>query len=215
MRIPDDSQHLSIVGANGSGKTQAGLWHLSMRNITSRSWIVINWKKDASIDAIPHAQNLELDQIPIKPGIFIAHPHPEQKNEVEDLMWQVWERENIGVFVDEGYMVPKDSPAFRAILTQGRSKQVPVIVLSQRPVWMDRFVFSEAQFFQIFRLQHSKDRKNVQEFIPKSIEKRLPEYHSYYYDVSNDEVRVLKPVPDIDTIYATFDRKLARVRKTI
>ena len=149
----------------------------------------------------------------MKPGVYIVHPRPDE--DTEPLLWQVWERGGIGVYIDEGYMVGDRNAAFRAILTQGRSKQIPVIVLSQRPVWMDRFVFSESEFFQIFRLQHNKDRKSVQEFIPKSIDKRLPEFHSYYYDVSRDVVTVLKPVPSIETIYATFERKLARVRKTV
>ncbi len=215
MRIPDETNRLAIVGATGSGKTQAALWQLSMRDIDSRPWIIFNWKMDKSIDGIPHAVATELEFIPTKPGVYIYHPHPDQKDEVESLMWEVWGRGGIGMYIDEGYMVGDRNPAFRAILTQGRSKEIPVIVLSQRPVWMDRFVFSESEFFQVFRLQHSKDRKSVQEFIPKSIDKRLPEYHSYYYDVSRDIVTVLKPVPNIETIYATFERKLSRVRKTV
>ena len=213
MRIPEESNRIAIVGATGSGKTQAALWQLSMRDIDTRPWIIFNWKNDSSIDSIPYAQNISLNEIPVKPGVYIVHPRPDE--DTEPLLWQVWERGGIGVYIDEGYMVGDRNAAFRAILTQGRSKQIPVIVLSQRPVWMDRFVFSESEFFQIFRLQHNKDRKSVQEFIPKSIDKRLPEFHSYYYDVSRDVVTVLKPVPAIETIYATFERKLARVRKTV
>ncbi len=219
MRIPDETNRLAIVGATGSGKTYAALWQLSMRDIDTRPWVVFNWKMDASIDGIPGARNMEIDstgfEVPVKPGVYIYHPLPDQQDDVEKIMWEIWQRGGIGVYVDEGYMVGDRNPAFRAILTQGRSKQIPVIVLSQRPVWMDRFVFSESEFFQVFRLQHSKDRKSVQEFIPKPIDKRLPEYHSYYYDVSRDMVTVLKPVPDLKTIYATFSRKLETVRKTV
>jgi hypothetical protein len=201
MRIPEESNRIAIVGATGSGKTQAALWQLSMRDIDTRPWIIFNWKNDSSIDNIPYAQNIELDEVPIKPGVYIAHPRPDE--DTEPLLWQIWERGGIGVYVDEGYMVGDRNAPFRAILTQGRSKQIPVIVLS------------ESEFFQIFRLQHNKDRKSVQEFVSKPIDKRLPEFHSYYYDVSRDSVTVLKPVPSIDTIYATFERKLARVRKTV
>ncbi len=215
MRIPDETNRLAIVGATGSGKTYAALWQLSMRDIDMRPWVIFNWKMDASIDGIPGARPIDLEEIPVKPGVYIYHPHPDQTADVERIMWEIWQRGGIGVYIDEGYMVGDRNPAFRAILTQGRSKQIPVIVLSQRPVWMDRFVFSESEFFQVFRLQHSKDRKSVQEFIPKPIDKRLPEYHSYYYDVSRDMVTVLKPVPDLKTIYATFSRKLETVRKTV
>ena len=44
-------------------------------------------------------------------------------------MWEIWKRGGIGVYVDEGYMVGNNNPAFRAILTQGRSKEIPAIVL--------------------------------------------------------------------------------------
>ena len=215
MRLPDSSNRLAIVGATGSGKTQAAVWHLSMRDIDQRPWVIYNFKTDKSIDGIPHARNIELDEVPIKPSVYVAHPHPAQQEQVENHMWEIWQRENTGVYVDEGYMVGDRNPAFRALLTQGRSKQIPIIVLSQRPVWMDRFVFSEAEYFQIFRLQHKKDIKSVEEFVPANLSRRLPDFHSYYYDVGQDKVTVLKPVPPMADIYRTFERRLARVKKTV
>lgn len=215
MRLPDSTQRLSIVGATGSGKTIAALWHLSMSDIDKRPWIVYNFKIDKNIDGIPHAQNIALDEMPTTPGVFIAHPHPSQQEAVENQMWEIWNRGGIGVYVDEGYMIGNANPAFRALLTQGRSKEIPVIVLSQRPVWMDRFVFSESEFFQVFRLQLNKDRKTVQEFLSSDISERLPDYHSYYYDVGQNKMSRLAPVPKLDEIYRTFNHRLARVRKTL
>jgi hypothetical protein len=215
VRIPDETNRIAIVGATGSGKTQAELWQLSIRDVDTRPWVIFNWKGDANIDGIPGAEFIDLDVIPIKPGVYIYHPHPNQNNEVESIMWEIWERGGIGVVIDEGYMVGRNNPAFRAILTQGRSKEIPVIVLSQRPNWMDRFVFSESDFYQVFRLNDKRDKKSVQEFFPGEIDKKLPPYHSYYYDVARDKVSVLKPVPSLEVIYATFARKLVRVRKTV
>src|SRR5262249_25496998 len=163
-----------------SGKTQAALWHLSMRDIDRRPWIVYNWKRDMSIDSIPHKRDIELDEIPVKPGVYVSHPHPNQAEEVEAQMWAIWERGETGVYIDEGYMLGRNSASFRALLTQGRSLHVPMIVLSQRPVWLDLFVFSESDFIQVFHLQHKRDGKNVQEFVPIDPEKRLPQYYSYY-----------------------------------
>lgn len=215
MRLPDSSQHLAIVGSNGSGKTQAAEWHLSQRDIDTRPWVIYNFKTEQTIDDIPHAHMIGLDEIPVKPGVYIVHPHPSQLDEVEQHMWAIWEKQGIGVYVDEGYMVGRQNPAFRALLTQGRSRQIPIITLSQRPVWLDTFVFSEAQFYQVFRLNHKRDVKNVQEFIPGDLSKRLPDFHSYYYDVGRNEIKTLGPVPTMDKIHATFDRRLARVRKTL
>jgi hypothetical protein len=215
MRLPDSSQHLAIVGATGSGKTQAAQWHLSQRDINTRPWVIYNYKRDRSIDAIPYAKDIDLDEIPIKPGIYIAHPQPDQTDAVEAHMGAIWEKEGIGVYVDEGYMVGDRNPAFRNLLTQGRSKEIPVIVLSQRPVWMDRFVFSEASFYQVFRLNHRKDRRNVEEFVPADLDYRLPDFHSYYYDVGQNRVTILKPVPSIAQIHKTFEARLKHLRQTI
>lgn len=215
MRLPDETQRLAIVGATGSGKTQAAIWHLSQRDIDKRPWVIYNFKSDRSIDSIPRAVPIEIDEIPIRPGVYIAHPHPDQVAEVEAQMWAIWEKQGIGVYIDEGYMVGDRNPAFRALLTQGRSREIPVIVLSQRPVWMDRFVFSESEFFQVFRLNHIKDKKSVMEFVPADLMKRLPDYHSYYYDVGQDKVTVLRPVPGIGEIHRTFEHRLRAVRKTV
>jgi hypothetical protein len=213
MRLPEDTHRHVIVGATGSGKTQAALWHLSHRSYHEMPWVIYNYKRDELIDGIPHTHPLGLDEVPAEPGVYVSHPLPDES--VEEHMWGVWNKGNTGVYVDEGYMLGNNNPAFRALLTQGRSRKVPLIVLSQRPVWMDRFTFSEGDFYQVFRLQHAKDRRNVEQFVPANLEKRLPKYHSYYYDVGEDQVSVLKPVPDIHVIYETFRRRLERQRRAI
>lgn len=186
-----------------------------MRDFDRRPWLIYNFKTDKSIDGIPYAQHIGVDEVPIKPGIYITHPHPDQTDEVEEQMWAVWDKERTGVYVDEGYMVGRQNPAFRALLTQGRSREIPMITLSQRPVWLDPFILSEAEYYQVFRLNHKMDRKKIEEFIPGDVVQRLPDYHSYYYDVGENRLTVLKPVPDIGKIHDTFERRLARVRKMV
>lgn len=215
MRLPNDTQRLSIIGATGSGKTQAAIWHLSNRNYHIMPWIVYDFKRDHSINSIPYIREIGLDDIPTHPGVYVVHPLPDQDEDVERQMWAIWERGGVGYYVDEGYMIGRNNRAFRALLTQGRSKIIPGIILSQRPVWMDRFVFSESDFFQVFRLQHAQDRKSVEMFVPVQLDQRnaqgkrvLPEFFSYYYDVGKDETNILRPVPDMKQIHATFARRL-------
>lgn len=215
MRFPGDKDRHAIIGTTGSGKTQAALWHLSGRDFHVMPWVIYNYKGEESIDAIQGARHIDLDEMPETPGIYIAHPLPHQTEEVERHMWRIWEQGKIGVYIDEGYMVGRTNPAFRALLTQGRSKYIPMIVLSQRPVWMDTFVFTESQFFQVFRLQHIKDIKRVEEFVPANLERRLPEFHSYYYDVGTNKMVIMRPVPPIETILATFRRRLMRQKKVV
>lgn len=224
MRFPTDTQRHAIVGATGSGKTQAALWHLSNRSYTEQPWIIYDYKRDELIESIPGVQEIEVTKrVPEKPGLYVVHPHPMQVTEVESQMWGIWEQENTGVFIDEGYMIGKNSAAFRALLTQGRSKHIPIITLSQRPTWIDRFILSESEYHQIFRLQHYGDVEAVNEFIPVKLFRnpedntkiRIPEYHSYYYDVGADELVILKPVPELPEILSTFDRRIGSIPKSI
>jgi hypothetical protein len=216
MNFPGDTDRLTIVGATGSGKTQAGMYHLSRRNIDTGIWIVYDFKRDELINEIESAQHIEMTSpLPERPGLYVVHPRPGNEDVVDEHMFRIWDSENIGVYVDEGYMVGNRSAGFRALLTQGRSKHIPMIVLSQRPVYMDKFVFSESQFFQVFRLQHDDDVSSAQKFIPFDLSERLPQYHSYYYDVVSNRLVVLSPVPDRDAILDTFATKLHQTRKVI
>ena len=215
IRLPDETKRLAIVGATGSGKTIAELWHLSMRDYDSRPWIIYNFKDDENIDSIPYAQPMAIDEMPTKPGIYIVKPLPGQKDELEAQMWEVWRRGGIGVAIDEGYMIGTRNEAFRALLTQGRSKRIPMIVLSQRPVWMDKFVFTESEFYQVFRLQNSDDNKIVEKFVPADLSARLPEFHSYYYAVGCYKLTRLSPVPDMEQINETFDARLRTLKRTV
>lgn len=219
MRIPNTSQRQLIMGRTGSGKTRAACWNLGMRNLQFMPWIAINHKGEELIDSIEGAQHVDLDFIPKKPGLYVYHPVPEVDDAaVTNFLWKIHARENAGIYIDEGYMIDRKDPAMQAILTQGRSKHIPMIILSQRPVWLTRFAVSEADFYQVFQLTDKADRERIKSFIPTDLEywmaqtanepARLPQYHSLWYDVGKNELVMMKPVPDDDTIRTMIESQL-------
>jgi hypothetical protein len=213
VRLPGPTNRLAVIGRTGSGKTVAAVWHLSKMPWDRMPFVIFDFKMDDLIGQIPRLEEIDIGQkAPTHPGLYVVHPLPNEGEVVNDFLWKIWARENTGIYVDEGYMIG-DGQAFRATLTQGRSKHIPMIVLSQRPVWLSRFVWSESDFYQIFHLNNAQDRKAVQQFVPARVDDKLPEFNSYYYDVAKDGLVVLRPVPDGDTILQTFeDRQRSRRR---
>lgn len=224
MRLPNNRQRILVLGKNGSGKSRAAVWHLAQKNLKTQTWIALNHKNEELIDSIPGAQMVDMDFFPKKPGLYVYHPIPEVDDEaVTALMWKIYARENVGLYIDEGYMINPRDPALTALYTQGRSKNIPMITLSQRPSKISRFAVSEAEFIQVFYLTDKRDRETVGAFIPYSLERlmcaeagemrMLPEFHSVYYDVNKNALNIMGPVPDDNLILDLFDTKLKLIKE--
>jgi hypothetical protein len=211
--LPNDTQHLLELGRTGSGKTVAGLWHLSQRSFDTKPWVIFDTKGDENIEKIGRidgVKHIRLSDNLSKNGLHIVRPRPNQQEEIDAFLWRVHQRNNVGLYFDEGYMVGK-SDALDALLTQGRSKRIPIIILSQRPAWLSRFCFSEASFYQVFQLIDRRDRVTVQQFIPKDradMDIPLPAYNSLWYDVKQDRALQFSPVPPSDAILLTIRQRL-------
>jgi hypothetical protein len=220
LRLPTTKQRILIMGRNGSGKTRAAVWHLSQKDIDKMPWVVLNHKNEELIDSIPGIVIVDdLNFVPKKPGLYAYHPIPDLDDEaVTNLLWKIHAREKCGVYIDEGYMINPRDPALNALYTQGRSKLIPMITLSQRPSRISRFAVSEAEFFQIFQLSDKRDRETVNAFIPYNLDKLmsaeigekrlLPEFHSVYYDTSKNQLNIMRPVPSDELILDNFEKKL-------
>ena len=215
FRLPNTEKRLAVVGSTGSGKTFADVWHLSLADF-SIPWIIFDFKHDKLINELGATEISIGSRPPTKAGLYVVRPIPQIDDDlVTAFLWQVLQNENTGLYFDEGYMIGAQNPAFRSLLTQGRSKHIPMIILSQRPVWMDRFVFSEADFFQIFRLNDRRDLKSVQQMISVDVSKRLDPFNSYYYDVGQDCAIKLRPVPDRTKLIETFHNRLGKKKRFI
>jgi len=210
FRLPRADHRLAVVGRNGSGKTQAAAWFLSHAKFDRQPWVIFDYKVDELLNNIPRIEEIRVhSRIPKTPGLYIVHPLPMQEADTEEMLWRIWQRENTGVYIDEAHMLP-DKGAFRSILTQGRSKRIPMITLAQRPAWINRFNFSEANFYLVFHLNDRRDHKTIEQFVPVDLSQPLPQYHSWWHDVDKYHTMLLKPVPDRDTILNRFNDRMPR-----
>jgi DNA helicase HerA-like ATPase len=215
--LPTTQDRVAIMGRTGSGKTQFGSFLLSEAPFDRQPYIIVDYKGDDLINQIDRAKEIGLNELPRHPGIYIVRPQPEQDDvAVEAWLRRVWSQQRTGLFVDEAYMVPTKGGAFNAILTQGRSKHIPAIVLTQRPCFISRFVFTEADHFAIFHLTDKDDRLKVRRFLPDGTQiDRMPLYNSYWYNVKGDALFKMRPAPDADSILNRFDERLAPRRKAL
>ncbi len=209
LKWPGPEDHVAVIGRNGSGKTTGAAWLLSGKDFDVQPWVIVDTKGDAFIDEIAQIEGVQvigINETPGDSGLYIVRPLPHEQDELDDFFRRCWQKENIGIWVDEGYSVQKDD-WFKACLTQGRSKHVPMIVLSQRPAWISKYVFSECNFVMLFNLQIRDDRIKVAQFVPVDKNYRLPPYCSYWYNVKDNALAELSPVPNNSAILKTFRAK--------
>jgi hypothetical protein len=202
FRLPGASDRTTIIGGTGTGKTTLGAWVLSKQRFDARPWVCLDFKNEELWDIVgdPPMRELKLGAMPSKRGLYRMHVRPGEEDRLEDWLWKVWAKENIGLFCDEVSLVPQRN-AFKAILRQGRSKRIPVISCTQRPVDCDREIFTESQFVSVFRLDDIRDYKIIQGFTRNApIERPLKDRWSYWYDKKNFSLTILQPVPPPDSI---------------
>jgi DNA helicase HerA-like ATPase len=206
-QLPKGDNRTAVIGSTGSGKTQFSVWLLSTRDFLYRPWVIFDFKGDILLEQIG-AKEISLRQFPREPGLYICRPLPGEDALVSNFFYQCWANENVGIYIDEGYMVPKNDKWFRACLTQGRAKRIEMIVCSQRPVFLDKFVFTESNYFAIFNMNYSEDRKHVAAYLDNRKPGLLPKYHCLWHDVAGQGSVTFSPVPSAEKLIADFARKL-------
>lgn len=206
LKWPGPTDRLAVIGRTGSGKTTAAAWHLTGKDYTQQPWVIVNTKGDPllnEIGAFERVHKLSVNDTPGEMGLHIVSPRPDESVALDAFFGRIWEKQNCGIYIDEGYMIDVTTN-LNACLTQGRSRRIPMIILSQRPAWITKFVFSEADYVQLFNLQRLEDRKSVAGLVPVDKNYRLDKHCSYWYNVGDNELVELGPVPDKPAILESF-----------
>lgn len=205
-RLPNTTNRLVVCGSNGSGKTVFGVWVMSTCSILdwrNNPVVIFDWKRDGLINSLG-AKPWGLHQRPpTKPGLYIVHPDIDDLAAVDVFLNRCWEQEDIGLFFDEGSELEK-SKAINRVMKQGRSKHVPCITCTQRPTWLPRSIFSEADYFALLRLNDRDDQTTVKRFVNADVYKRRAEHNALWYDGGRDRAHEFLPVPPPAELRAKF-----------
>ena len=197
MRLPTPKQRMIVVGSTGSGKTALALWHLSKRSFINRTIIIFDMKRDSSLSKIK-AKVLSLNKkVPSDGGVYFYRPIPIADDElVNSILLQIWNNENYLVFFDELAIAKTNSRGFIACLTQGRDKNIEMIMCTQRPVDVSRYAFSETDFMALMKLNDKRDIKTIQEMVDVDLTVPIPKYYSRWIDKNENSCLILEPVPE-------------------
>jgi hypothetical protein len=197
FRLPGASDRTVVIGKTGSGKTTYAAWLLSKQRFDKRPWVIIEFKYEELWEQVGRStvRDLALGSMPGRRGLYRMAVDPGQEEALEDWLWKIRKRGNVGILCDE--VAHAQGNAYKAILRQGRALRIPTISCTQRPVNVSREIFSESSFISVFKMNDRRDYKVIAEFAGDfDVSKPLPPHWSYWIDKDRDTCLTLQPVPE-------------------
>jgi len=210
LRPFEPSERWAILGTTGSGKSRAAGW-VAYHAPPDYPFIFIDSKEDAlplvkgyTVKAATRRLGSTFRKLPrvlrVVPAI------DESDDEFDALFKAQLRREDVGVIIDEAYMVP-EVPWYKRVLTTGRSKDCALIICSQRPVDIPRVCISEATRFMVFTLVDRKDRDRIAGFAPIDPKIVVDRFSFCYYDSKDGALANFPPLPNRDWMAATAAKR--------
>jgi hypothetical protein len=195
-------ERLSLSGRSGSGKTYLARWFMAR---SALKWVVLDTKHDPSFDRPYLREGLlpykDIVKVWADNPVCIVRPSPTEnrpKNMDAYLGGLHDAFENFGILIDECYQVsfgPHPGEGMTAVLTRGRVRRQACIMGAQRPAFIPKFIFSEANYFAVMSLNMIEDRERVEDYIGnEAVLEKLPPRKWFWYDVADDQLKRFGPV---------------------
>jgi hypothetical protein len=233
--FPGPADRLTINGMTGSGKTTFAMWLFAeSADFDKKPWVFVDYKNEQllrQVTAEEMGEEIGLGEtLPKNPGVYVVRPDVMKgPAPVVEFLWRVYKRGKIGLFLDEATMIPElrgegnSGGPFQSLLSQGRSKEIPIWTLAQRPVHVNKMVYSESNFSCAFKLKSRKDlEKIIEEAIPEHSENfeevwsptlRLRPHYSRWYDANQEKSWILRAAPPPQTILNILFERVDKLRQ--
>lgn len=194
-----------ISGSTGCGKSTLACWLLKR---SPNRWVVLNPKHTAAYENLDDAfivKSLDISKTEksmARHRFTIVNPSsiesdPESLDAFIMGLHNGWR--NVGLVCDELYTVHKGNgvagPGLIGWLTRGRELRQSFLGLTQRPVWISKFCFSESDYLGFMYLGLSDDRKRAIEMTDiKQLGEKLPKRHWLWYRPDTEDLTHYGPV---------------------
>lgn len=184
-------QHVAVVGRTGSGKT-----YLISKLIELRKYVIVfrtkpDKNKFPGFEKVRRASAMDhwgAERILLEPA------YERQAIEGYEMLDRAWRDGGWTVVIDENWYAEAHlglKPYIVRLLTQGRSKDISVVVGMQRPVDISRFALSEITHLFVFRTE-GRDlkfslRDSTNDAIVPAV-RALRGHDFVYYNAAKDEL---------------------------
>lgn len=196
---------LTIAGRTGSGKSTLACWFLAR---SPGTWIILNPKHTAAYNKLPNSVVLtsfdysKLDKALQDYKFVIINPRPGESTPemMDDFIAYIQESyTNVGICIDELYTLHNNGragPGLLGLLTRGRELKQSYLGLTQRPVLVSKFCFSEADYVVGMTLLSDDDRKMMYKNTGQAaFMQQMNPRDWLYFDASEYQMRFFGPVP--------------------
>lgn len=184
-------QHVAVVGRTGSGKT-----YLISELVKLRKYVVILRTKPDS-NTFPGFTKVRKASAMGKFGaerLLLEPEYSRQAIEGFNMLETAWQEGGWTVVIDENWYAEAHlglKPYIVRLLTQGRSKDISVVIGMQRPVDISRFALSEVTHLFVFRTE-GRDlkfslRDSTNDAIVPAV-RSLRGHDFVYYNAAKDEL---------------------------
>lgn len=175
------NERVAIVGKTGSGKT-----FLAERLTAPLKRLIIvdptGLLKNRFLPHVPWDDGYKTLEQGLDARVYLSLDNPA---EYELYFAQVYDQlTGVTLYIDELYGVAlptRPSRGLWALYTRGRSRGIGVWACTQRPRFVPRFCLSEAEWFFVFRLLVTDDRKLLADLIHPAVAKKITDPHGFYY----------------------------------
>ncbi len=192
------NDRISIFGRTGSGKT-----------FFSKQWLLphytryVFWDIKKENSDMPHdiiiTNPKELKSNIEKYNKIIYQPTKPTDSDFNDICEIIFNSKNNALYVDEAALISTPSKILyyhKVIITQGRSYDVGIINVSQRPRDIHNTLISESEHLFVFALSLETDVIKLRQQMGNAADEiyTLPEYHFLYHNVKTNKSFIFKPI---------------------